>query len=111
MDSIEHQQMQVEPGRGRHHPEQLDVGILVRSEGQNPAAPPPGDFNQPFGFRDIKIERGRAARLQNALEQLSLGLVVRLHRAVIVEMVAAEIGERGGPNQDPIKPVLIKAVA
>ena len=63
------------------------------------------------GLGIVGPDHRRAVRLDHLAEQPHLGLEIGLHGAVIVEMVAAEIGEGGGLHRQAFGAILGKAVA
>ncbi len=58
----------------------------------------------------IGVDHGGAARLHEIGEQPQLGGEIGLERRVIVEMIAAEIGEAAGRDAHAVEPVLVEAV-
>ena len=58
----------------------------------------------------IGVDDGNAVGRQQLGEQAQLGGEIGLHARVIVEMVAAEIGEGGGLQPHAVQPVLVEAV-
>ena len=54
---------------------------------------------------------GRATRRQQHLEQAQLGLEIGVQRAVIVEVVARQVGEGAGGEADAVQALLLDAVA
>ena len=58
----------------------------------------------------IGVDDGGPARRQQLGEQAQLGGEIGLHGRVIVEVVAAEIGEGGGLQPHAVEPVLVEAV-
>ncbi len=70
-----------------------------------------GDGAQRLELRDVGVDDGSAALGEALVEEPALGLEVGLEAAVIVEMVAADIGERGGLDGEPGEPLLVQPVA
>ena len=62
------------------------------------------------GVLAVGVDDGHAIRRQQLGEQAQLGGEVGLHRRVIVEVVAAEVGEGRGLQSDAIEPELVEAV-
>ena len=58
----------------------------------------------------IGVDDGRAVGRQQLGEEAQLGGEIGLHGRVIVEMVAAEIGEGGSLQAHAVEPVLVEAV-
>ena len=56
----------------------------------------------------VEVDDGPLGEL--GLEQAGLGLEVRLHRAVVVEVVAAEVGEHGHGEAGAVDPVQVEGV-
>ncbi len=60
----------------------------------------------------MRIEDSDARRgIDGAVEEKSLGGEVFLHRLVVVEVVAREIGEDGDVERDAVSPALVERVA
>ena len=59
----------------------------------------------------IGVEHRRRAGPQQDAEQAQLGGAVILHRTVIVEMVARQVGEGAGGEGNPVETVLAETVA
>ena len=68
----------------------------------------PGEVGE---LRGVRVEDGGGPGRQQLGEQPALGGVVGGGTAVIVEMVAAEIGEGGSREPQAIDAVLVEAVA
>ena len=62
------------------------------------------------GMLGIGIDDGGPVGRQQLGEQAQLGGEIGLHAGVIVEMVAAQIGEGRGLQPDAVEPVLVEAV-
>ena len=81
-----------------------DVGVGTQAEGDAPVAP---RQRHPRGVVDVHHrDTGQAEQRR----QLQLGGEVRLHRAVIVEMIAREVGEDARREGEAVEPALVEAV-
>ena len=81
-----------------------DVRLGVQAEGDAPVTP---RKCHPRGVVDVHHrDTGQAEQRR----QLQLGGEVRLHRAVIVEMIAGEVGEDARREAEPVEPALVEAV-
>ena len=58
----------------------------------------------------VDVDHRHRSRIEDRIEETGLGRQIGLHRAVIVEMVAREIGEGGRPNGETVEPALIEPV-
>ena len=59
----------------------------------------------------IRIENGRCAGAQHFHEQQTFRLKIIFHRAVIIQMIAGQIGENRSGKQQRTGPVLVQSVA
>ena len=66
---------------------------------------------EPRAIFVIDVDHRRAAGEQQGGEQPRLGGEIAVHIRMVIEMVAAEIGEGGNMYVQPVKTVLRKAVA
>ena len=67
---------------------------------------------EPRGFRPLSaLSTAVPPARQQLGEQPRLGGEIGLHVAVIVEMIAGQIGEGGGGERDAVEPVLVEPVA
>ena len=84
-------------------------------------SPAPADRQQPqppllrrrhhrVGMLVIGDDHRRAARLHEIAEQPELGGEIGFERRMIVEMIAADIGEGAGRDAHAVEPVLVEAV-
>jgi len=59
-------------------------------------------------FRLIGVGDGSRALRKERVEEPELGFQIVLERAVIVEVVARQVGEAAGCEADPVEPTLLK---
>ena len=76
----------------------------------DPDAAPPSDLGHGLRSIVIGVDHGDAVGRQEGVEQPQLGVEIVVDRRVIVEMIAAEIGERRSLDRDAVEPALIEAV-
>src|SRR2546425_1228623 len=73
--------------------------------------PLPADFLQLTSVFVVDIDNGSARRLGSAtLEQNLFGSKILIHGAVIIEVVASQIGEHRNIKRNAIHPLLLKRV-
>ncbi len=84
--------------------------VAALSDGENPQIA--RTRGRHHGFRCVMIgdDHGRTARNDQVGEQPQLGGQIGFERRMIVEMIAAEIGERAGRDPHAIEPALVEAV-
>ena len=103
-------------GELQHLREAVDRAVVEAD-----ALPAPADRQQPqpallrrrdhlVGMLVIGDDHGGAARLHQIAEQPELGGEVGFERRMIVEMIAADIGEGAGGDAHAVEPKLIEAV-
>src|SRR5439155_24878437 len=63
-----------------------------------------------IGVLVIGRDHRRAARLDQVLEQPQLGGKISVERRMIIEMIAAEIGEAAGRNANAVEAALIESM-
>jgi hypothetical protein len=63
-----------------------------------------------IGVLVIGRDHGRATGNDQVREQSQLGREIIFQRRMIIEMVAAEIGEGAGRDPHPVEPALVEAV-
>ena len=81
-----------------------------RADGEHGAARAPGGGDHLRGVLGIRVDDGNAARGQQLREQPQLGREIGLHGRVIVEVIAAEVGEGCSLQPHAVEPVLVEAV-
>ena len=81
-----------------------------RASGQKLQSAQPHRRKKHIGIRPVGVDDGRRVVAEERLEEAKLSRSISLCRAVIVEMVAAEIGEAGGDQAHAVEPALIDAV-
>ena len=104
---VEHQGLPVRRGLLGHEA-QIAIGDPV---GQDLDPAPRAKAAQLLEDRRVGVEHRRAARGQKLLEQAHLGGQVGRHVAVIIQMVARQVGEGRRRDLDAVEPVLVEAVA
>ena len=56
-------------------------------------------------------DHGRAAIAHDFVEQAHLGVEIAVHVAMIIEMIARQVGEGAGRNRQPLGAILVEAMA
>ena len=90
--------------------EQLDV-LACSAEGGHDVTTLPADRKQLRVLRNIGVQDGLATFRQQLSKKPGLRLEIGLHAAVIVEMIARQIGKGGGAQPHTVEAVLIETVA
>src|SRR6185437_2248131 len=85
--------------------------VAVSPHRHHPVAAPFRTLDHFLRLRIVGPDHGRPARLQKLVEQPHLRFEIGLHCLVIVEMVAAEVGERRRRQRNTLAAVLVEAVA
>ena len=88
---------------------QPDVGVAL-AIGDEAVAAPPADLGQGVELGHVGREHGNAALGHDRIEQALLGRQVARGIGVIIEMLAAQVGEGGGAQAHAVEPALIEAV-
>ena len=84
--------------------------LAVAADREQPQTPLLGRRHHRVGMLVIDIDHGGAARLDQVAEQPQLGGEIGLECRMIVEMIAADIGEAAGRDPHAVEPVLVEAV-
>ena len=90
--------------------EHFDIGAFASNRQQRRAGAQRREHER-LVFGVIDIDHGSAAIDQQVGEQAQLGIAVFVHVGVVVEMVAAEVGEGHGLEMHAVEPALVEAMA
>src|SRR3546814_16697172 len=99
------------PSRGRRRSVPAADVAALQAVADDAESASPRDAPDFGAFPAFRVDHRGAVGRQELREQAQLGGAVIRHRAVIVEMVAADIGEGGGPDAHAVEPVSGGAVA
>ncbi len=97
--------------RARHARDEAEIGRAIRTVGDDFMTPAANEREEARVFRAVGIEDGGPARRQQRREEPVLGGAVRAHVAVVVEVIAGEVGEGSGGERQAVKAELGEAVA
>ena len=90
--------------------DQAQVAALGAAGGQQALAAGLGDAADAGAVRVVEVDDGGGALREDALEEAELGPEVGLEVRVVVEVVAADVGEAGGGEVDAVEAELVEAV-
>ena len=95
--------------RGRLLLDQLDE-FAGAADGHRLDPAPPDALDHLLRLRIVGPDHRRAIGRKQLVEQPHLGLEIGLHRRMVVEVVAAEVGERDGLQRHALGAVLVEPV-
>ena len=85
-------------------------GVALASDRENPQAPAVCGRAHAIGIFVVDVDHRAAARREQRLEQAELGIEIGFQAAVVIEMVAADVGEGAHPHAHTVKAALIQSM-
>ena len=107
-ENLDDEELAARPRLARGEPQ---IGCRIAAVADDRVAGLAAERLEPRELAAVAVQHRGAARRQKLREEPFLGGPVLRHIAVVIEVVAGQVGERRGGDRQPVEPVLMQPMA